>query len=300
MEYILFAFLALLASAANTVFNRISANKISTLLSAVLKSFFIVIACLIISACFGHLTQLYSLTKDQWMWVVILGLITVVDWIFYFLAIKRTHLEAFSPFIAAAVLFFSNLVFSIFMFSSVTKGGTPLNIALFFIGLGCLLVAMCFAVFNKKINPSAKRMWVLYGTLSAIAMAFTLLVVKTKLVEVPSDVIAYHQMFVVFVACGIMLLISKQRKEIISVKPIDYLKFFVAAIFNALLMVFRYKAFSYGNAVPSVINCIVSFDFVLVSFATVLFFKEKNKRELFILILMISAGMILNVISGLV
>lgn len=300
MEYILFAFLALLASAANTIFNRVSANKIGTLVSAVLKAFFIVLACFIISVCFGHLNQLYSLTKEQWIWVGVLGLVTCVDWIFYFLSIKRAHLEAFAPFEASCVLFLSNLLFSIFMFASVTKGGTPLNIVLFFLGLGCLLGAMLFAVLNKKINPTTKKIWVLYAFLTALAMAFTLVIVKTKLTEVPSDVIAYHQMFIVFVVCGIMMLVSKSYKELKTATWKDYLKFFIAALFNALLMVFRYKAFSYDNAIPSIINCIVSFDFVLVSAATVLFFKAQNKKQLIILIIIVSAGMALNVVSGLV
>lgn len=299
MNY-LFAGLALVSSALNAIFNRISSNKVSTLLSAVIKAFFIVIACLVITLCLGNITQLYSLTSTEWIWVVVLGLVTCVDWIFYFLSIKRAHLEAFSPFEASGVLFFSNLLFSIFMFESVTKGGSPLNASLFFIGLACVLGAMVFAVLNKKINPSTKKIWVLYATITALAMAFTLVIVKTKLSNVSSDIIAVQQMSVVFVVCGIMLLVSKGYKELKEVKPIDFGKFFIAAIFNAGLMVFRYKALSYPDAIPSIINVIISFDFVLVSLATVLFFKAKNKKELSILIILIASGMILNVVSGLI
>lgn len=300
MQYLLFAGLALLASASNTIFNRISANKIGTLVSAVLKAFFIMIACFVIALCFGHINELYTLTKEQWVWVVILGLVTCVDWIFYFLSIKRAHLEAFSPFEASCVLFLSNLLFSIFMFESVTNGGKPLNSLLFFAGLAFLLGAMAFTVFNKKINPKTKKIWVLYATITALAMAFTLVIVKAKLTEVASDVIAFHQMSIVFVVCGVMLFFSKQKHEFREIKILDLVKFFVAALFNALLMVFRYKAFSFDNAVPQIINCIVSFDFVLVSLATVLFFKADNKKQLIILIAIVSAGMILNVVSGLI
>ena len=209
-------------------------------------------------------------------------------------------MEAFSPFEASCVLFLSNLLFSIFMFDSVTKGGTPLNTILFFLGLACLLVAMIYTVFNKKINPTTKKIWILYAVITALAMAFVLVIVKTKLSDVSSDVIAFHQMFIVFVVCGILMLFSRQFKELKTVKLKDYGRFFLAAVFNALLMVFRYKAFSYENAIPSIINVIVSFDFVLVSLATVLFFKAKNKKQLVVLIVMVSLGMILNVVSGLI
>jgi len=299
MEYLLFATLALLSSAANTIFNRISANKIGTLVSAVLKSFFIVIAIFIVCACLGHVPQLYSLTGEQWLWISILGVVTCADWIFYFLAIKRTHLEAFAPFEAACVLFLSNLLFSLFMFSAITKNGSPSNTTLFFLGLLCLLGAMVFAVLNKKINPTTKKIWVIYAFLSALAMGFTLIITKTKLQGIEADVIAYHQMFIVFVVCTILMLVSKSYKELKVVKPLDYGKFFIAALFNALLIFFRYKALLLTPN-PAIVNCIISFDFVLVSLATVLFFKANNKKELVVLILIVSAGMALNVISGLV
>lgn len=300
MQYLLFAGLALLASAANTIFNRISANKIGTLVSAVLKSFFIVIAIFVVCACLGHVTQLYSLTSEQWIWVTVLGLVTAVDWIFYFLAIKRAHLEAFAPFEAASVLFLSNLLFSIFTFGIVTNNGNPLNTALFFLGLACLLGAMIYAIFNKKINPSTKKMWVLYATASALAMGFTLIITKTKLQGIEPDVIAYHQMFIVFVVCTIMMFASKAYKELKTVKLIDYGKFFIAAVFNALLIYFRYKALLCQGSNPAVVNCVIAFDYVLVSLATVLFFKANNKKELLLLVIIISAGMILNVVSGMV
>jgi len=300
MEYLIFAGLALLASAANTIFNRISANHIGTVLSAVIKAFFIMIACLIITLCFGHIKDLYTFKNDELIWIIVLGLVTCVDWIFYFLSIKRAHLEAFSPYEASCVLFLSNLLFMIFMFGTVTKGGTSLNIILFFIGLGCLLVAMIYTVFNKKINPSTKKIWVIYATITALAMAFTLIIMKTKLSSVAPDIIAFHQMSIVFVVCLIILLFSKGYKEVKNIKWKDYLKFFVAAVFNALLMVFRYKALSYDNAIPSIINCIVSFDFCIVSLVTIAFFKEKNKKQIGILIAIIATGMILNVISGLI
>lgn len=300
MDYLFYAGLALLASALNTIFNRISSNKIGTIVSAVLKAFFIVIAAFVITCCFGDLDKLYNLSNEEWIWLGVLGLVTCADWIFYFLSIKRAHLEAFAPFEAAAVLFFSNTLFLIFDFAVITKGVTPVNTILFFAGLAFLLGAMVYAVMNKKINPSTKRMWILYASLTSLAMGFTLIIVKYHLSNVPSSVISYHQMFVVFVVCGILMLATKSFKELKQVKLLDYGKFFVAAIFNALLMVFRYMALNSPNASPPVVNCVIALDFVLVSFATVLFFKAKNKFQLVLLILMVTCGMLFNVLAQLI
>ena len=299
MEYIWFAVLALFASIGNTIFNRLSSNNIGSILSATLKSILITIACFIICACFGNVGVLYSLTGKQWLWIFVLAAITVIDWIFYFLALKRAHLEAFAPFCASGILFFSNLLFSIFMFNTVTSTGDAINIVFFYVGLAFLLGSMFYAVFNKKINPKTKKAWVLFGTISTLSLAFTLVVTKGKLADVPADVVAFHQMFMVFIMCSILLVVTRSVGGIKQIKPMDLLLFFIAAVFNALMMVFRYKALDYSTSNPAIINCIVGLDFIFVSIATVLFFKEKNKKQLLVLIILVVAGMILNVLSGL-
>lgn len=298
MIYLLFAFFALISSVGNTIFNRISSNNISSILSATIKSLFITIACSIICACFGHVNILYSLSKEQWLWLGILGLITIIDWLFYFLALKRSHLEAFSPFESSLILFLTNLLFVIFMIRTVTEGGSTLNVIFFFVGLAFLFASTLFAVLNKKINPTKKIAWVIFSIISATALAFTLVIVKLKLSDVPSDVVAFHQMLVVFVGCAIGFCFSKNRSEIKTVNWKTYLNFFISAIFNALLMVFRYMALSCEGANPSIISIITSLDFVFVSIATVLFFKAHNKKQLTILILLVVVGMILSALPA--
>lgn len=298
--YVSFAFLALFSSVGNTIFNRISSNKTGSVLSAVIKSLFITLACFIICACFGHVPQLYSLSNEQWMWIGILGLVTIIDWLFYFLALKRSHLEAFAPFESSYILFISNLLFVIFMVGVVTSGGGTLNIILFVAGLVFLLASTLYAALDKKINPTKKIAWIIFSLISGTALAFTLVIVKIKLSTVPSDVVAFHQMLVVFVGCELGLIFSKDRKEIKNVNAKIYLNFFISAIFNALLMVFRYMALASEHANPSIINVIVGLDFVFVSIATVLFFKAHNKKQLTILISLIVVGMILITLPALI
>ena len=240
------------------------------------------------------------MSKEQWLWVGILGLITIIDWLFYFLGLKRSHLEAFSPFESSLILFLTNLLFVIFMIRTVTSGGSTTNVILFFTGLTLLLAATLFAVLNKKINPTKKIAWVIFSIISATALAFTLVIVKLKLSDIPSDVVAFHQMLIVFIGCALGLIFNKDRKEVKKVDWKTYLNFFISAIFNSLLMVFRYKALACEGANPSIISIIVGLDFVVVSIATVLFFKAKNKKQLTILILLVVAGMILSALPAII
>ena len=300
MEYVLFASLALLASAGNTIFNRLGANHASALANSTIKSFFIVVACFFICLAFGHVPTLYSLSLEQWGWIGLVGALTCIDWFFYFLAIKRSHLEAFAPFCASGILFFSNLVFSIFTFGMVTNNGKPINVVLYFIGLAFLLGSLIYILLNKKINPSSKKIWVIYALASVISFAFVLLVAKTKLIDIPPDVISFHQMTIVFAVMFIATMFTKTYKEIVKIKKLDFVYIVIGAIFNALMMVFRYKAFSYTNSVPAIVNVIIGLDFVLVSIATVIFFKAKNKPQIMIMIALVVVGMILDVLAGLI
>lgn len=300
MEYILFAFLALLASSGNIIFNKLGANKASAITNAVLKSFFMVIACFFICLALGHVSTLYSLSKEQWLWLSLVGVLMAINWLFYFLAIKRSHLEAFAPFISAGTLFFANTLFIIFTYALVTNGGKPTNVALYFVGLALLLVALIYTVFNKKINPKAKLLWAMFALVSVIAFAFVLLIVKTKLSDLPSDVVSFHQTSILFVVMFITSLFTKSIKEVVTIKWKVILFIFIGAVFNALMVVMKYTAFSYANSIPAIVNVIVGLDFVIVSLATVLFFKSKNKLQLLLTIILVSSGMILNTLAGLI
>ena len=300
MEYVLFASLALLASAGNTIFNRLGANHASALANSTIKSFFIVVASFLICLALGHVPTLYALSPEQWGWIGLVGALTCIDWFFYFLAIKRSHLEAFAPFCASGILFFSNLVFSIFTFEMVTNGGKPLNVVLYFLGLAFLLASLFYILFNKRINPSSKKIWVVYALASVISFAFVLLLAKTKLAGIESDVICFHQMVIVFVVMFVASLFTKTYKEIFTIMKLDFLYIVIGAVFNALMMVFRYKAFSYENSIPAIVNVIIGLDFVLVSIATVLFLKANNKRSVLAMIALVVIGMILVVVAGLI
>ncbi len=223
-----------------------------------------------------------------------------VDWLFYFLAIKRSHLEAFAPFCSAGTLFFANTLFIIFTYALVTNGGKSTNVALYFVGLALLLAALIYTVFNKKINPKAKTLWVIFALVSVIAFAFVLLIVKTKLSDLPSDVVSFHQTSILFVIMLITSLFTRSIKEVVTIKWKVLLFIFIGAVFNALMVVMKYTAFSYANSIPAIVNVIVGLDFVIVSLATVLFLKSKNKLQLLLIIILVSAGMILNTLAGLI
>lgn len=300
MEYVWFALLASLCAALNTILNRVSSNKVSFILSSALKSGFMIIFCFLICMVLGHIKNLYALEPEQWLFVILTGALTTCNWLFYFLAIKHSHLESFSPYIESSTLFFSNTLFMIFMFSVVVNVNSGLSIFFYILGLVLMFGSLIYITFNKKINPKTSKMWIVYASISALALAITVLLVKLKLTMVDSDIIMFHQMSIVFVVSVILCFITKQKKEFKKLVWQDYARFLLGAIFNTGLTIFRYRALSYDNCNPALVSVIISLEFVAVSVATIIFFKEKNKLQMSLLIALVSAGMLFNFLSTLV
>lgn len=300
MEWILFSFLSLICLGANSIADKFSSKKAPSILSAVIKSFFMMISCLIIVASFGHFKNILSITTEQWIFIVIAGISTALDWFFYYAAIKRSHLDAFAPMEETSVLFCSNVMFSMFFLSAVTNGGKILNIVLYFLGIASLLVALCIVVFNKKINPVKSKKWLFFAFASAFFYATALLLIKLKISSVPSDVTSLFVTMIVFVISCFACVFTKQFKSIKELTWKDYLMFFIAALCNTGHTIFRYIAISYDNCDPAIVNIIITLNFVIVSFISCLYFKKKEKVILLILISFVCFGMLLNFIAGVI
>lgn len=300
MEWIVFSFLSLFCLAANSIADKFSSSKTPAILSAVLKSFFMMVSCLIIVAAFGHFSEIKNITLEQWLFIIFAGVATAGDWFLYFAAIKRSHLDAFSPMEETAILFCSNVMFSMFFLSSVTNGGKALNIVLYFLGIAALVVALCIIIFNKKINPVKSKKWIFFAFGSAFCYSTALLLIKLKISAVPSDISSLFVTTIVFVISCIVCLFCKQFKFIKGLDWKNYLMFFIAALFNTGHTIFRYAAISYDNCDPAIVNIIITLNFVIVSFVSCLYFKKKEKIVLFTLIGFVCVGMLLNFLAGII
>lgn len=300
MEWILFSFLSLICLGANSIADKFSSSKAPSILSAVIKSFFMMFFCFLICLFFGHLENIKDITLEQWIFIIVAGLATAGDWFFYFAAIKRSHLDAFAPFEETSVLFCSNVMFSMFFLSSVTNGSKALNIALYFVGIACLIVAICIVVFNRKINPIQSKKWLVFAFLSALCYSTALLFIKLKISAISSDITSLFVCIIVFVTALITSLFTKQIKFLREMKFKDFLQFFIAALCNTGHTIFRYMAISYENSDPAIVNIIITLNFVVVALISCFYFKKKEKIVLLTLIGFVCAGMLLNFLAGVI
>lgn len=300
MEWILFSFLSLICLAANSIADKFSSSKAPSILSAVIKSFFMMFFCFFIALVMGHLNEIPNITWEQWLFIGITGVATVGDWFFYFAAIKRSHLDAFSPMEETSILFCSNVMFSMFFLSAVTNGSKALNITLYFLGIACLVVALCIIIFNKKLNPIVSKKWLIFAFMSALCYSTALLFVRLKISEVSSDVTSLFVTMIVFVISCLTCLFTKQFKFMKKMEFKDFLMFFIAALCNTGHTILRYMATGSQNSDPAIVNVIITLNFVLVSFISCFYFKKKEKVILLILIGFVCAGMLLNFLAGII
>lgn len=142
MEYILFAFLALLCSAGTMIFDKLATKSISHLFSVFLRTLFMSVSSFIIILCFGHLGDMFNLSIEEWIYLVVSCLLCLSNCYFYFKAIKVAPIDSFSSFNQTGQLFFTNLLFLIFQFGAVINKDKPFSIVLYILGLVVLLGTM--------------------------------------------------------------------------------------------------------------------------------------------------------------
>ena len=297
--WVLFSVVACVFSVGNAILNKVCSLHTNSYLSATIKSLFMVIFTFAIVAIFGHIPDLVLLNQTEIIFIIVAGLLTTINWICYFAAIKRSKLDLFAPFNETALLAISNGLFAIFITTNVMNVESWISISLYVVGLLILVVALIYILINKKMNDGINRKWLIFGFLSTTAYAVCLLFVKMYLSPIHADVVSFWQMVIVFVCCAIISIFVKGYRDLPKLKLLDWGKFALCALCNAAFVISRYQAYSYSDGIPSITNIIVSFAFVIVSMCTAIYLKKHEKKEIIIISCLVLVGMLLEFGAGL-
>ena len=297
--WILFSVIACIFSIANVVLNRVCSLNTNSYLSATIKSLFMVIFTFAIVAIFGHVPDLIKLNHNEIIFILVAGLLTTINWICYFAAIKRSKLDLFAPFNETSLLTMSNALFAIFITTNVMNIESWVSITLYALGIAILLVALVYLLLNRKLNDAINRKWLIFGFLSTAAYATCLLIVKMNLSVIHADVVSFWQMVIVFVCCAIISIFARGYRDLPKLKFSEWGKFALCALCNAAFVISRYQAYSYADGIPSITNIIISFAFVIVSLASAIYLKKHEKKEIILISCLVLAGMLLEFGAGL-
>jgi len=295
--YILFAFLSLLGNGANTIFNKYGSKKISPWLFSFLKSIFIIIFSLAFAAATGGLSQIPNLTGEQILYLLLGCVGFVANYILYLIAIKKSNLYAFSPFVEITQLLFSNIFFLIFLTSTVVDVKNPTSVVLYIGGIVLLTGAALIVVFNKFLNENCNRKWIVFAALATLCTAFQQLCVAYKLSNVNAGVISMFSGVSLFVACLIGTLIFGLFKECKVLNKKDYLFIFLSGLGNTVVDICLYLAYASEGCNQAVVLTIFALNYIFVFIFSLLKEKKKIHPVLWLITLIDLIGMIFFVFA---
>ena len=113
----------------------------------------------------------------------------------------------------------TSILFLIFFFNDVTKGGDPLVIGMLFASMALMLGGTLLMAWPKKEEGRVSKKWIFYAVGSAVFASLVSLFVKIGLQGMSSDLGTFLRTVVVLIFSGAIALARKQTKGLKAVSP---------------------------------------------------------------------------------
>lgn len=297
MAYLL-AFFSFITTTCNTFCNKLGAGKNNCFVTSLIKSIFLFIGANIMVLAFGKFDSLFAINPTQWVFLLLSVATYIIHTVLYFLAIKQSNLHAFAPFMEPTILFTSNILYFIFMFSDVTGNGNPASIALYSLGLAMLAFAPMLIVFSKTLNKNCSRKWMIVAAISAMSLGLTNFFVKFGASGLHTSVLCWWQMGGLLVVMIALVFPLKLIPEIKKVNRKNLFFIFLSAIFAFASTYLRNYAYTFPDANPALINLIYSCAFVLVFIINCVSHHESIPKILWVVAFLVIGGMAVQMLSA--
>jgi len=297
--YILFAFLSLFGNGANTIFNKYGGKNCSPYIFSFLKAVFIIIFSVLFAWITGGINQMFSLTGEQILWLVLGCAGFAANYILYMIAIKKSNLYGFSPFVEITQLLFSNVFFLIFLTPTVVNVNSFASVALYLGGIILLLSAAVIIAFNKFLNENCNRKWILFAALATLCTAFQQLCVSYKLSNVNAGVISTYSGISLLIVGFVGAWIFGYLKELKTLGKKDYLFIFLSGLANTVVDISLFLAYASEGCNQAVVLTIFALNYIFVFTFSLIKERKKIRPVLWIITLLDLAGMILFVLAEL-
>lgn len=303
--YILYAFLALIPYFGLTVTNKLCSGKTSGFFLSFFKGTLMIPFSFIIVVLLGHFSDLYTCFVNEPILIVYVGissLLIAANWLLYFVSMKKSTLEAFTPYNMNGLLFGVNLFSLILMSGVVTNGNKTANWVLYILGLCLSVSTIVIYMFNKTVKQGCNKTWTIFCLLGNLSFGLsTALIAKYVGVKVPSDVIQFYQGIGVSVISLVACLVTKDIKDF---KKVDKHYVFVvalSALCETVEVVLQLFAVSQENANPAIVSIILAAGlYVVIYIYQLIKTKQKPTPIYLVLFIILVASMILTLLAGII
>ena len=298
MLWLIFALLAAVATSLTTIFAKIGIQNVKSNFATFYRTGIVIFCCIILCLITGSFANFNTLTKENWIFLILSGIATGCSWLCYYKALKLGDINKVAP-IDKSSFVLTSILFVIFFFDETTNGGNLLTISMLSLSIILMLVGTILMIDKKESNGSTSKTWLIYAILSAVFASIVALFAKIGLKGIPSDLGTLIRSIIVFIFAGAIVL---ARKDYIGVKEINghsWLFLTLSGIATGAAWLFEYYALNMEHTNPLAVNAIGKLAILLTMLFSFIVLKEKFSKKALLGLGLLTLGIILIIIFSL-
>ena len=298
MLWLIFALLAAVATSFTTIFAKIGIQNVKSNFATFYRTGIVIFCCVILCLITGSFANFNTLTKENWIFLILSGIATGCSWLCYYKALKLGDINKVAP-IDKSSFVLTSILFVIFFFDDTTNGGNTLTISMLSLSIILMLIGTILMIDKKESNGSTSKTWLIYAILSAVFASIVALFAKIGLKGIPSDLGTLIRSIIVFIFAGAIVL---ARKDYIGVKEINghsWVFLTLSGIATGAAWLFEYYALNMEHTNPLAVNAIGKLAILLTMLFSFIVLKEKFSKKALLGLGLLTLGIILIIIFSL-
>lgn len=298
MLWLIFALLAAVATSLTTIFAKIGIQNVKSNFATFYRTGIVIICCVILCLITGSFSSFNTLTKENWIFLILSGLATGCSWLCYYRALKLGDINKVAP-IDKSSFVLTSILFVIFFFDDTTKGGNILTISMLSLSIILMLVGTIFMIDKKESDGSQSKSWLIYAILSAVFASIVALFAKIGLKGIPSDLGTLIRSIIVFIFAGAIVLARKDYVGIKEINGYSWLFLTLSGFATGAAWLLEYYALNMEHTNPLAVNAIGKLAILLTMLFSFIFLKEKFSKKSLLGLGLLTIGIILIIIFSL-
>ena len=274
MLWLILALIAALATSLTTVFAKIGIKDVPSDFATFFRTGIVLVCAAGLCFITGSWNQVPNLTPSNWIFLVLSGLCTGCSWLCYYRALQLSSVNRVAPIDKSSFLL-TSILFLIFFFNDVTKGGDPLVIGMLFASMALMLGGTLLMAWPKKEEGRVSKKWIFYAVGSAVFASLVSLFVKIGLQGMSSDLGTFLRTVVVLIFSGAIALARKQTKGLKAVSPKSWVFLTLSGLATGVAWLGEYYALNMEGVNPVAVNAIGKLSILLTMLFSATVLKER-------------------------
>ena len=298
MLWLILALIAALATSLTTVLAKIGIKDVPSDFATFFRTGIVLVCAAGLCFITGSWNQVPNLTPSNWIFLVLSGLCTGCSWLCYYRALQLSSVNRVAPIDKSSFLL-TSILFLIFFFNDVTKGGDPLVIGMLFASMALMLGGTLLMAWPKKEEGRVSKKWIFYAVGSAVFASLVSLFVKIGLQGMSSDLGTFLRTVVVLIFSGAIALARKQTKGLKAVSPKSWVFLTLSGLATGVAWLGEYYALNMEGVNPVAVNAIGKLSILLTMLFSATVLKERFSWKSLLGLGLLTGGIILIVVFSL-